>query len=68
GDVYKRQGQLGGAVVAHLLVQVPARELAVSVRDPHSAAARRLAARGVAVRRGAFTAPETLPTACADAS
>ena len=61
-------GQLGGAVVAHLLEQVPARELAVSVRDPHSDAARRLADRGVQVRRGDFTEPETLPTAFADAS
>jgi NAD(P)H dehydrogenase (quinone) len=61
-------GQLGGAVVDHLLEHLPTRELAVSVRDPRSEAARRLADRGVQVRRGDFTAPETLPAAFADAS
>jgi uncharacterized protein YbjT (DUF2867 family) len=47
-------GQLGRAIVDRL----PAEGLAVSVRDPEGA--RDLAERGVRVRRGDFTEPETL--------
>ncbi|MCF6378018.1 NmrA family NAD(P)-binding protein [Nocardioides KLBMP 9356] len=51
-------GRLGSLVVEKLLARVPASEVGVSVRDPQ--AAHRLAAIGVRVRRGDFTAPETL--------
>lgn len=54
-------GQLGSQVVEHLLQQMPAEQLGVSVRDPQKAA--RLAERGVRVRRGDFAEPETLPEA-----
>lgn len=54
-------GQLGRAIVDRL----PAEQLAVSVRDP--AAAEDLAARGVRVRRGDFTEPDTLLDAFAGA-
>lgn len=51
-------GQLGGAVVRHLLDEVPADQIAVSVRDPRRAL--QLAARGVTVRAGDFDDPSTL--------
>ncbi|RKQ86747.1 uncharacterized protein YbjT (DUF2867 family) [Solirubrobacter pauli] len=54
-------GQLGRAIADRL----PADQLAVSVRDP--AAAEDLAARGVRVRRGDFTEPDTLLDAFAGA-
>jgi NAD(P)H dehydrogenase (quinone) len=58
-------GALNGATVDHLLERVPAREIAVAVRDP--AKARRLADRGVAVRFGDYAVPESLPAAFAGA-
>ena len=51
-------GQLGSRIVASLLDRVPAHEIGVSVRDPERAAD--LAARGVRVRRGDFTEPDSL--------
>jgi NAD(P)H dehydrogenase (quinone) len=54
-------GQLGSQVVERLLDRVPAEQVGVSVRDP--AAAATLAARGVRVRRGDFTEPQTLEAA-----
>lgn len=45
-------GQLGSAVVEHLLTRVPADQIGVSVRDPGKA--RSLAERGVRVRPGDF--------------
>ncbi|MBP2340606.1 NAD(P)H dehydrogenase (quinone) [Saccharothrix coeruleofusca] len=56
-------GHLGSLIVEHVLNRIPAAELAVSVRDPEKASA--LAARGVDVRHGDFTRPETLRTAFA---
>jgi uncharacterized protein YbjT (DUF2867 family) len=47
-------GQLGRLVVDELLKKVPAREIAVAVRNPDKAT--ELAARGVAVRRAASPA------------
>lgn len=54
-------GQLGSQIVERLLERVPADQVGVSVRDPQAAAG--LAARGVRVRRGDFTEPETLEAA-----
>ncbi|MFC9689222.1 NAD(P)H-binding protein [Kribbella sp. NPDC056951] len=51
-------GRLGSLVVSKLLDRVPAAEVGVSVRDVGTAAA--LADRGVRVRAGDFTDPETL--------
>jgi NAD(P)H dehydrogenase (quinone) len=51
-------GQLGSQIVNQLLDRVPAQEVGVSVRDPGRAA--HLAARGVRVRRGDFTEPDSL--------
>ena len=51
-------GQLGSQVVGQLLERVPAGKVGVSVRDPERAAS--LAARGVRVRRGDFTEPDSL--------
>lgn len=59
-------GTLGSQVVEQLLTRVPAAEVAVSVRDPARAAA--LAERGVSVRHGDFTRPETLADAFAGAT
>ncbi|MGB6779841.1 MAG: SDR family oxidoreductase [Planococcus citreus] len=50
-------GKLGSKVVASLLKQVPASDLAVSVRNPEKA--EDLRAQGVDVRHGDFDAPET---------
>jgi NAD(P)H dehydrogenase (quinone) len=58
-------GVLGRGVVERLLDLVPAGGIGVSVRAPESATD--LADRGVRVRRGDFTAPETLADAFADA-
>ena len=54
-------GQLGSQIVASLIERVPAEQVAVSVRDPGRAA--QLAARGVRVRRGDFTDPDSLANA-----
>lgn len=58
-------GALGRAVVNQLLDVVPAEQVGVSVRDP--GAAGDLAVRGVRVRRGDFSRPDTLPAAFEDA-
>ena len=54
-------GQLGSAVVDHLLARVPAEQVGVSVRDPAKASA--LAALGVRVRGADFEHPATLVAA-----
>ncbi|GAA5117173.1 NmrA family NAD(P)-binding protein [Pseudonocardia adelaidensis] len=54
-------GELGSRIVARLLERVPADRVGVSVRDPGRAGD--LAARGVRVRRGDFTDPESLTEA-----
>jgi NAD(P)H dehydrogenase (quinone) len=54
-------GQLGSLIVASLLERVPAAEMGVSVRDPGRAAD--LAERGVRVRRGDFSEPNSLADA-----
>lgn len=51
-------GHLGSKVVEHLLATVPAKNVAVSVRDPGKAAA--LGARGVEIRKGDFEDPVSL--------
>ncbi len=51
-------GQLGSLIVAALLERLPADQVGVSVRDAGKAAA--LAGRGVRVREGDFTSPESL--------
>ncbi|QHT63206.1 SDR family oxidoreductase [Paenibacillus lycopersici] len=56
-------GKLGALVVEHLLASVPAKELAVSVRQPEKAAG--LLAKGVDVRYGDFDKPESLTAAFA---
>lgn len=58
-------GALNGATVDHLLERVPAVDVVVAVRDP--AKAQRLADRGVAVRRGDYADPDSLPGAFAGA-
>ncbi len=60
-------GQLGGAVVRHLLdtLKVPAERLIVTSRSPEGLAD--LAARGVTVRMADFDQPETLAAAFAGA-
>ncbi|AMJ66040.1 NAD(P)H-binding protein [Hymenobacter sp. PAMC 26628] len=58
-------GQLGAAIIDHLLRTVPPDQVVASVRDPGQASA--LAARGVAVRAGDFARPDTLRTAFAGA-
>jgi uncharacterized protein YbjT (DUF2867 family) len=59
-------GQLGSRIVTSLLERVPAEEIGVSVRDPERAA--ELTARGVRVRRGDFTDPDSLADAFQGAS
>lgn len=59
-------GELGSAVVEHLLRQVSPAEVAVSVREPQGVQA--LAARGVAVRLGDYDRPDTLEKAFAGAT
>ena len=58
-------GRLGSLIVDRLLARVPAEQIGVSVRDVDRAAP--LAARGVRVRAGDFTAPATLEKAFEDA-
>lgn len=58
-------GALNGATVDHLLDRMPASELVVVVREP--ARAQRFADVGVAVRRGAYEDPDSLPAAFAGA-
>jgi NAD(P)H dehydrogenase (quinone) len=58
-------GALNGATVDHLLTRVPARDVAVAVRDP--AGAQRFADLGVEVRRGDYAVPDSLPAAFAGA-
>ncbi|MEV6772430.1 NAD(P)H-binding protein [Nocardia sp. NPDC051030] len=59
-------GQLGSQTVQRLLERVPADQIGISVRDPGRAAD--LAARGVRVRRGDFTEPDSLAAAFEDAT
>jgi NAD(P)H dehydrogenase (quinone) len=54
-------GALNGATVDHLLERVPARDVAVAVRDV--AKAQRFAERGVTVRQGDYADPASLPGA-----
>ncbi len=54
-------GALNGATVHHLLQRMPASSVAVAVRDP--ARAQHFADLGVAVRRGDYADPGTLPGA-----
>ncbi len=54
-------GALNGATVDHLLERMPASAVAVAVRDP--ARAQRFADLGVAVRRGDYADPGSLPGA-----
>ena len=54
-------GALNGATVDHLLDRVPATEIAVAVRDPAKGA--RFGDRGIAVRRGDYADPDSLPGA-----
>lgn len=51
-------GQLGHAIVEHLIERVGAEQIGVSVRDPHKAQA--FADRGVRVRQGDFGDPASL--------
>ncbi|MEZ0109675.1 NAD(P)H dehydrogenase (quinone) [Catenulispora sp. EB89] len=54
-------GALNGATVEHLLERLPAEEIVVVARDV--AKAERFARRGVAVRRGDYADPASLPAA-----
>lgn len=54
-------GHLGRHVVSQLLAKVPAKDVVVIVRNPEKAAD--LAAKGVQVRLGDYTQPETLAVA-----
>ena len=54
-------GALNGATTDYLLDRLPADELVVVARDP--AKAQRFADRGVAVRRGDYADPDSLPAA-----
>ncbi|MCS5486899.1 NAD(P)H-binding protein [Curtobacterium flaccumfaciens pv. beticola] len=58
-------GALNGSTVEHLLESVPASQLVVVARDV--AKATRFADRGVAVRRGDYAEPSSLPAAFAGA-
>jgi NAD(P)H dehydrogenase (quinone) len=58
-------GALNGATLDHLLDRVPADQLVVVARNP--ARAERFAGRGVAVRRGDYDDPDSLPDAFAGA-
>ena len=58
-------GQLGRGIVGGLLSQLPASDIAASVRDPAKAAD--ITERGVEVRRGDFADPASLTTAFAGA-
>ncbi len=54
-------GQLGRKIVENLLNRVPAEQIGVSVRDPQKVAD--LEARGVRVRRGDYSDPDSLRSA-----
>ncbi|QDE70078.1 NAD(P)-dependent oxidoreductase [Myxococcus xanthus] len=58
-------GKLGRLVVTGLLEKVPAKDIAVAVRDPSKASD--LAAKGVQVRQADYSKPETLGPALAGA-
>ncbi|QQR42485.1 SDR family oxidoreductase [Myxococcus xanthus] len=58
-------GKLGRLVVAGLLEKVPAKDIAIAVRDPSKASD--LAAKGVQVRQADYSKPETLGPALAGA-
>ncbi len=58
-------GKLGQLIVEKLMLNLPADQIGVSVRDCSKAA--RLSDRGVRVRAGDFAAPEALAAAFADA-
>ena len=59
-------GQLGGTIVERLIERLPAGSVGVSVRDPDKV--RALERRGVRVRQGDFTDPESLRHAFEGAS
>jgi NAD(P)H dehydrogenase (quinone) len=59
-------GGLGSLVVQHLLKEVPASDIAVSVRQPEKASA--LTERGIEVRHGDYDDPASLQKAFAGAS
>jgi NAD(P)H dehydrogenase (quinone) len=61
-------GNLAGSVISNLLQMTDPGNILVTTRDPASANARDLAARGVTVRHGDFDAPETLGPAFAGAT
>lgn len=61
-------GNLARSVIANLLRMTDPGNILVTTRDPASANARELAARGVTVRHGDFDAPETLGPAFEGAS
>jgi NAD(P)H dehydrogenase (quinone) len=61
-------GNLAGSVIANLLRMTDPGNILVTTRDPASAKARDLAARGVTVRHGDFDAPDTLGAAFAGAT
>jgi NAD(P)H dehydrogenase (quinone) len=61
-------GNLARAVIANLLRLTDPDNILVTTRDPTSAHAQELAARGVTVRHGDFDAPETLGPAFAGAT
>jgi NAD(P)H dehydrogenase (quinone) len=61
-------GNLARSVIANLLRMTDPANILATTRDPDSANARELAARGVTVRHADFDAPETLGPAFAGAS
>jgi len=61
-------GNLARSVIANLLRLTDPDNILVTTRDPSSAHAQELAARGVTVRHGDFDAPETLGPAFAGAT
>lgn len=61
-------GNLARSVIANLLQMTDPSNILVTTRDPSSANARELAARGVIVRHGDFDMPETLGPAFAGAT
>ena len=61
-------GNLARSVIANLLRMTDPANILVTTRDPTSANAQALAARGVTVRHGDFDAPETLGPAFAGAT
>ncbi len=61
-------GNLARSVIANLLRMTDPANILTTTRDPNSASAQELAARGVIVRHGDFDVPETLGPAFAGAS